>query len=89
MGKQARTRFGKTALDWIVRFVKFNIVGFVVFLVGTAIFAFSFHAFGAWSWVLASASGGILQFVLISILNRTRKGQMFDGCEPKQATAKN
>ena len=71
------------AKKWIIRFIKFNIVGFIVFLVGTAIFASTFSTFEAWTWLVASAAGGILQFFLISILNRTKIGKMFDSCEQR------
>ena len=71
------------AKKWIIRFIKFNIIGFIVFLVGTAIFASTFSTFGAWTWLVASATGGILQFSLISILNKTKIGKMFDSCEQR------
>ena len=37
-GEQAKMSFKESALKWFLRFIKFNIVGFGVFLVGTAIF---------------------------------------------------
>ncbi len=77
MGKPAKKSFGKTALKWILRFIKFNIVGFIVFLIGTAIFLLTFSTLGTWAWVIASGSGGILQFILISYLNRTKIGKIF------------
>jgi len=64
-------------------FIKFNIVGFIVFLIGTAIFALAFSTFGAWTWLIASASGGIMQFSLISYLNTTKHGKIFNACEQK------
>ena len=84
MGKPSEESFGKRAEKWIVRFVKFNIIGFSVFLVGTGIFALAFSTFGAWTWMIASGSGGILQFALISILNTTNKGQIFESCEERK-----
>jgi uncharacterized membrane protein len=81
MSKSTEKSFGKTALKWLLRFIKFNIVGFTVFLIGTAIFALTFSIFGAWAWLVASGTGGILQFILISYLNRTKKGKIFDSCE--------
>jgi hypothetical protein len=69
---------------WLLRFIKFNIVGFTVFLIGTAIFAFAFRAFGEWTWVVASGSGGILQFILISYLNATERGKIFDSREQRK-----
>jgi hypothetical protein len=79
----AKKGFGEKARQWLLAFIKFNIVGFIVFLVGTAIFAVSFSTFGAWTWLIASASGGILQFSIISYLNTTKRGKIFDACEQK------
>jgi preprotein translocase subunit Sss1 len=47
IGKPAEKSFGETAKKWLLRFIKFNIVGFIVFLIGTAIFALTFSTFGA------------------------------------------
>ncbi len=81
MGKPAKETLGKKSLKWILRFIKFNIIGFIVFLIGTAIFALTFHILGFWAWFVSSASGGIIQFILISYLNRTKVGKIFDSCE--------
>jgi hypothetical protein len=75
--------FGERAKKWIIRFIKFNIVGFTVFLVGTAIFTLAFPTFGAWTWLIASGTGGLLQFSLISYLNTTKKEKIFDVCEQR------
>ncbi len=83
MGNSAKKGFGEIARKWLLAFIKFNIVGFIVFLVGTGIFAVAFSTFGAWTWLIASASGGILQFSLISYLNTTKRGKIFDTCEQK------
>jgi hypothetical protein len=74
---------GERAKLWIVRFIKFNIVGFIVFLVGSIIFAVAFSSFGAWTWLVANGVGGIVQFTLISYLNKTKRGKMFDSCEQR------
>ncbi len=72
---------------WITRFIKFNFAGFAVFLVGTAILALVFPYFGAWTWLIASGSGSILQFSLISYLNGKKSGIMFEQY-PKELTRK-
>jgi hypothetical protein len=77
--------FEERAKHWLVRFIKFNIIGFIVFLVGTIIFAVTFSTFGAWTWLIASGVGGILQFLLISYLNKTKLGKMFDSCEQRNS----
>jgi len=76
--------FRYRAKYWFVRFIKFNIVGFIVFLVGTAVFALAFSTFGAWTWLISSGVGGVLQFSLISYLNKTKIGKMFDSCEQRK-----
>jgi hypothetical protein len=83
MARPFKKSFGATVLDWILRFIKFNIVGFIVFLIGTAIFLLTFNSFGPWAWIIASTSGGVLQFIFISYLNRTKRGKIFDSCEQR------
>ncbi len=73
--KQAKQERAKA---WIARFIKFNLIGFVVFLVGTVIFALIFPFLGAWTWLIANGTGSILQFSLISYFNRKKKGLMFE-----------
>lgn len=81
-GKTGRT--GKTVKKWLLRFIKFNVIGFIVFLVATAIFVLSFSTFGVWTWLVANGVGGVLQFSLITYLNRTKMGRIFDSCEGKK-----
>ena len=83
MHKPSKNSFGEKAKKWLLRFIKFNMVGLIVFLFGTAIFAFAFSTFGAWTWLIASGSGGILQFILFSYLNTTKRGKIFDSCEQR------
>ena len=83
MVEQAKNSFREVALKWILRFIKFHIVGFAVFLVGTGIFLFAFSSFGEWTWVVASGSGGVLQFFLISYLNTTKRGKIFESSEQR------
>jgi len=66
---------------WLVRFVKFNLVGTLVFLIATAIYSVSFNTFGFYTWLIANSIGAVLQFSLIALLNRTRKGKIFDTCQ--------
>ena len=83
MDKPSKKSFKRRAKNWLLAFIKFNIIGFIVFLVGTAIFALAFSTFGAWTWLVASATGGLLQFSLISYLNTTKRGKIFDSCEQR------
>ena len=68
------------ARSWIIRFVKFNLVGFTVFLVGTTIYLALFDQLGSWTWLIANGVGGVMQFSLISYLNKKKIGKMFDAC---------
>ena len=79
MSKPVINQKGK-ARTWITRFIKFNLVGFAVFLIGTTMFALAFPYFGAWTWLIANGSGSVLQFALISYFNRKRIGVMFEQC---------
>jgi hypothetical protein len=81
MGKPSEKSFGERAKKWVFAFIKFNIVGFAVFLVATAVYAVAFSTFGALTWLIASATGGILQFSLINYLNTTKRGKIFNSCE--------
>ena len=83
MNKISGRTFGQKFTSWLTRFIKFNLVGTLVFLVGTAIYTVSFSKFGFWTWMVANSVGGVLQFSLIALLNRTEKGKMFDSCQEK------
>ncbi len=83
MDKPPKKSFGENAKKWLIRYIKFNVVGFIVFLVGTVIFMFAFSTFGAWTWYVASGAGGIMQFSIISYLNKTKRGKIFDSCEQR------
>jgi uncharacterized membrane protein YvlD (DUF360 family) len=61
-------------------------VGTAVFLVATAVYAAFFNTFGFWTWLIANGVGAILQFTLITYLNRTKKGKIFD--DTQQNTTK-
>lgn len=72
---------GRKVKGLAIRFIKFNLVGTVVFLVATVIYAVFFGMFGFWTWLVANGVGAILQFTLISVLNRTRRGKIFDAAQ--------
>jgi len=82
MDKQSPKRpRSERAKIWISRFIKFNIIGTAVFLVGTAIYGMVFPTFGAWTWLIANGVGSILQFSLVSYFNKKKRGVIFDKCE--------
>lgn len=63
---------------WTIRFIKFNLIGTVVFGISTGIYAFSFPTFHAWSWLVANSFGGIMQFSLTTYINKKNKGLIFE-----------
>ena len=65
----------------VVRYVKYNLVGTFVFLIGLGIYAFVFPYLGEWAYLIPAVSGSLLEFSLISLLNKTRVGKMFDSCK--------
>jgi hypothetical protein len=72
----------KKAGTWVLRFIKFNIIGFSVFLVASVVFALLFPYFGIWTWLLANGFSSVLQFFLISYFNKKRKGLIFEQVHP-------
>ena len=70
----------KRARIWVIRFIKFNLIGIVVFLIGTAIFTTFFSYLGAWAWMIANGTGSILQFSLISYFNSKKSSVIFEQC---------
>jgi hypothetical protein len=78
--KQSRREKAKVLL---VRFIKFNVIGFTVFLIGTVIFSSFFSYFGPWTWLIANGVGSVLQFSLITYFNKKKGGVIFDQCPEK------
>jgi len=72
----------------IIRYIKYNVIGVTVFLMGTLIYVIAFPSFGAWTWLLANGFGGIVDFSLITLFNRTKRGHMFDSCETHVSESK-
>ena len=72
----------KTIKKLFWRYIKYNIVGTFVFGVASVLYVILFPTFGEWTYLVASFSGGILQFGLITVLNATKKGKMFESCKP-------
>jgi hypothetical protein len=70
----------KRALTWAMRFVKFNLIGTIVFLIGSAISTSVFPYFGVWAWFVANSTGSVLQFLLITYFNKKKKGVIFEQC---------
>ena len=78
--KVINAKVRKRAITWAMRFVKFNLVGTIVFLIGSAVFTSVFPYFGVWAWFVANSTGSVLQFLLITYFNKKKKGVIFEQC---------
>ena len=65
-------------LNWVWRFVKFNLIGLVPFLLATVLYVLLFNKFGFWTWFIANIVGAAIHFTLVEFFNKTRGGFMFD-----------
>lgn len=63
----------------VVKFVKFNAVGTCVAVVNLGIFALLFNYFGESAILCTYPVGAVIEFTLLSKLNKTRKGNIFGG----------
>ena len=57
--KVINAKVRKRAITWAMRFVKFNLVGTIVFLIGSAVFTSVFPYFGVWAWFVANSTGRV------------------------------
>jgi putative flippase GtrA len=73
--------FEKSIKKLFLRYIKYNIVGTFVFGIGLVVYVVLFPIFGEWTYVISSLSGGVIQFSLITILNLTKTGKMFESCQ--------
>jgi len=71
----------KSIKKLVFRYIKYNIVGTFVFGIGLAVYVVLFPVFGEWAYVVSTVSGGVLQFGLITFLNLTKTGKMFESCQ--------
>ena len=78
---KSTVNFKKSIKKLILRYIKYNIVGTFVFGIGLVVYVVLFPIFGEWTYVISSVSGGVLQFSLITILNLTKTGKMFESCQ--------
>ena len=64
------------------RYIKYNIVGLTVFLINIVLYVIIFPVFGEWSYIIVSVDGGVMEFALITYINKTKKGIIFEACPP-------
>ena len=71
-------------IKWFIRYIKYNLVGLTTFGIGlTLYYSFLYSFFGEQAYIIVSILGGIIEFTLISYLNKTKYGKMFESCEEK------
>ena len=78
---KSTVNFKKSVKKLVFRYIKYNIVGTFVFGISFVVYVALFPAFGEWTYVVSSVSGGVLQFGLITVLNLTKTGKMFESCQ--------
>ena len=67
---------------YILRFIKYNLVGSSVFFLNVGIYYAVYYPLFKESavWPL-SITGALLEFTALTIVNRTKLGNMFDTCK--------
>jgi len=65
------------SLKWWIRFIKFNAIGIIPFLIATPLFLLLFPTYGAWAWLMVNAVGAATHFLLIEFFNKHNYGFMF------------
>lgn len=73
-----KTLSSTTIKKWSIRFIKYNLIGMVVFGASTIVYVILFPMFYEWTLIFSSIAGGIIDFTLVAYLNRTGKWHMFD-----------
>lgn len=65
-----------------VNYIKYNIVGVATFSIGIVLYyTFLYGLFGEQAYLIVSIFSGFIQFSLITYLNKTKRGKMFDACK--------
>jgi len=67
---------------WLLRYIKYNVIGLSVFLLNIVVYFVIFPYLGAMSYIVVSVNGGIIEFALIAYVNQTKRGTIFDSCRP-------
>lgn len=64
---------------WVSRFVKFSLIGTLTWAIATVLYFSLFNFLGEMAWLITLFTG-VIEFALITIFNKKRKGKMFDSC---------
>lgn len=66
------------------RFIKFEMIGTIVWLISTTLFFTLFSFLGQYAWFVTLGTG-FIEFALLSIVNKHSKGIMFESHREKKA----
>jgi hypothetical protein len=64
-------------VKWVWRYIKFSIVGVFVWGISTVLFVLLFPFIGEYAWVVTLGTG-IIEFILLSVVNKHSRGVMFE-----------
>ena len=68
-----------TIVKWVSRYIKFSLIGTLTWAIATVLYFFFFKFLGEMAW-LVTLFTGVIEFGLITVFNKKRRGKMFDSC---------
>ena len=70
---------------WAWRYIKFSIIGIVVWAISTTLFFILFPVLGQYAWFVTLGTG-VIEFAMLSVVNKHSKGVMFESHKPKEVS---
>ena len=74
-----QAKITKRAWKWISRYIKFSLIGTLTWVIATVLYIWLFKYFGELTWLITLFTG-VIEFGLITVFNKKKKGTMFDSC---------
>ena len=71
-------------VKWVSRYIKFSLIGTLTWAIATVLYISFFRVLGEMAW-LVTLFTGVIEFALITVFNKKRKGKMFDSCTDASA----
>jgi hypothetical protein len=68
-----------TIVKWVSRYIKFSLIGTLTWAIATVLYLAFFGFLGEMAW-LVTLFTGVIEFALITVFNKKRRGKMFDSC---------
>ena len=69
---------------WVSRYIKFSLIGTLTWVIATVLYLSLFRFFGEFTWIVTLLTG-VIEFALITVFNKNKKGKMFDSCTDASA----